>query len=152
MPQTDSRLLQCIVFQLGAEWFAVPIAQMRGIERWRPPTPVPGTPPAILGIINQRGMLVTVLDIRMLLGQKPEPPTRRTRLLFASAGDTDVALLADHVADLLDLDVARAEAPPHRASGFSSGLLHTPFGLATWLDLGLVLHALIGSVEGGASK
>jgi len=125
---------------------------MRGIERWRPPTPVPGTPPAILGIINQRGMLVTVLDIRALLGQKQEPPSRRTRLLFAHIGDTDVALLVDHVADLLDLEIDRAEPAPHRASGFSSGLLHTPFGLATLLDLAAVLHALIGPVEGGAGK
>lgn len=146
MLQTEIETRPFVVFQLASEWFVLPTAQVRSIERWRLATSVPGTPPIIVGIVNQRGTLVTVLDVRGLLGLQTDIPGRTTRLLFTRVAEIDVALIADQVADLLDLDVQRTEPAPHRVSGYSDGLIHTPFGLATILNL----DAILASVQGVA--
>ncbi|MBA3468174.1 MAG: chemotaxis protein CheW [Herpetosiphonaceae bacterium] len=133
---------QFILFQLSTEWFVLPVEQIRGIERWRPPTPVPSTPPAIIGIINQRGALVTALDIRVLLGFKVEAPTRRTRFLLAHFNGVDLALVADYVADMLPLNLASIKIAPGGGSNLSSGLIQSPLGLASMLNLEAVLGML----------
>jgi len=120
----------------------LPVEQVRGIERWRTPTPVPSTPPAIVGIINQRGALVTALDIRVLLGFKVEAPTRRTRFLLAHFSGVDVAIVADYVADMLPLDTASIELAPVGGSSLSGGLIASPLGLASLLNLEAVLTLL----------
>lgn len=133
---------QFILFQLSGEWFVLPIDLLRGIERWRTPTPVPGTPASIVGIINQRGALMTVLDTRMLLGLKTEPPTRRTRLLLVRINDLDLALVVDHVADMLPLDVTRVEPAPGRSGSLSTGLIPTPLGWASMLNVEAALNVI----------
>ena len=132
---------QYIVFQLAKEWFALPVEHLRGIERWRTPTPVPGTPPSILGIINQRGALLTVLDARVLLNLPTEAPSRRTRLLLTHSGEVDLALVTDHVGDMITLETP-LEPAPARATSLSRGLIQSPFGLASLLDLDAVLGAV----------
>lgn len=130
-----------IVFKMSNDWYALPVSQVRAVERWRQPTPVPGTPPAILGIVNQRGRLITVIDARLLLGLEVKPTTRSTRLLLAEVGDVELALVADEVADLLPLDSALVEPPPAHAALFCDGLAATPFGTAVLLDLAALVNA-----------
>jgi purine-binding chemotaxis protein CheW len=142
VPDPATSSAQFILFQLSNEWFVLPVEQIRGIERWRTPTPVPSTPPAIVGIINQRGALVTALDVRVLLGFKPEAPTRRTRFLLAYFNGVDVALVADYVADMLPLTITSIEQAPGGGSNLSSGLIPTPMGLASVLNLEAVLGLL----------
>ncbi len=131
-----------VVFQLSQEWYVLPVEQVRAIERWHAPTPVPGTPPAIIGIINQRGMLVPVIDARVLLNLPLDAPTRSSRLLFTHAQATDFALITDQVADMLTLDPTSLEDAPARASTLISGLVMTPFGRASMLDLEAVLNTV----------
>lgn len=141
--QVEDQLAQFVVFILDQERFALPVEQARGIERWRNPTRIPGTATAIMGIINQRGVLLTVVDMRVVLGMKPITPTRRSRFLLVHE-QIDCAIAVDQVIDMLTLDVSLAEPTPHRGTVASRGLLPTPFGFATWLDL----NALLGSING----
>ena len=140
MVDSSASSTQFILFQLSSEWFVLPVEQIRGIERWRTPTPVPSTPAAIIGIINQRGALVTAIDVRVLLGFKSEAPSRRTRFLLGQTNGVDVALLVDHVADMLPLDTAAIELAPASGSNLSSGLIPSPMGLASILNLDAVLN------------
>ena len=133
---------QHVVFQLSHEWYALPVEQVRAVERWRVPTPVPGTPPAIIGIINQRGTLVPVVDARVLLNLSLDPPLRKTRLIFTRIENDAVALIADHVADMLTLDQEAVEGAPPRASMLIDGLVRTPYGVASLLDLTALLSTL----------
>lgn len=135
--------IQAIVFQLSNEWFVLPVQQIRGIERWRTITPVPDTPPAIVGLINQRGVLVTVIDARMILGLKVQQPDRNTRLILVHVDQTECAIIADCVRDILMLDPATIEPAPSRIASLSLGIVPTPFGIATLLDLNLLLQTLV---------
>lgn len=146
MPSPSPQPADHIFFRLATEWYALPVSQMRTIDRWQAPTPVPGTQPAILGIVSQRGAIITVIDARVLIGLPIEPPARSTRLLGVQHGDVPLALVADRVADLLPLDPADVQpVPGGRAASLSAGLARTPFGPTSLLSL----EALLEMVRGG---
>lgn len=106
-PSTDLLLLQ-----VGDERYALVGGAVREIARWRAPTPVPGAPPALPGIISQRGAILPVVDLRALLGLPLSQPGRATRLVMAQHEGMDLALLADAVLDLIRLPTAALEPSP----------------------------------------
>ncbi len=105
---TDQALLVCL---LATEHYAVPLSSVREVTRWRAARPIPGTPPTILGVIHQRGVVVPVVDIRSLLGLDSPAPGKTARLVHIEHGGTLVALVTDCVEDIWT-PTAPAEAPP----------------------------------------
>lgn len=101
-----------LLLRLDQEIYALPSSNVREVFRHRPITPVPGAPPALPGILNQRGAILPVIDPRLLLGLVQSPVTRSTRLVLASHEDVDVALLVDGVLDLVALSSDTVEAVP----------------------------------------
>ncbi len=100
-----------LVVRAADELFALPGAAVREVTRWRAPTPVPGAPAVIAGIISQRGIVIPVVDLRLMLGLPAVAPDRATRLVVAHHEATDLALLVDAVIDLAPLP-AILDAPP----------------------------------------
>lgn len=92
-----------LLISISAEAFALTGSGVREIIRWRTPTPVPGAPPVLPGIISQRGVVVPLVDLRVLLGLPAQPPDRATRLVLVQHAGIDLALLVDAVHDLLHL-------------------------------------------------
>jgi purine-binding chemotaxis protein CheW len=101
-----------LVVRVADELFALPGAVVREVARWRAPTPVPGAPAVIAGIISQRGLVLPVIDLRIALGLAVAPPDRATRLVVAHHEAADVALLVDAVVDLAPLPAALDPPPP----------------------------------------
>lgn len=102
-----------LIVQVGAERYAVPGAAIREVARWRPPTPVPGAPPALPGIISQRGVVLPAVDMRHLLGLAAAEPDRAARFVIIRQDQADVALMVDAALDLCQLtgdDLARPPA------------------------------------------
>lgn len=112
-----------LFLRLGNEHYALPSGFVREIARWRESTPVPGAPPIIPGIINQRGLVLPVVQLGRLLGFAETISGRTTRYLIASYEDTDVALLIDEVIDLIDLADATTEPVPASLNAQQSRLL-----------------------------
>lgn len=108
-PQADSG--DALVVRAADELFALPGAAVREVARWRAPTPVPGAPAVIAGIVSQRGLVLPVVDLRVALALPAAPPDRATRLVVAHHAATDLALLVDAVVDLTPLPPA-LDAPP----------------------------------------
>lgn len=106
--QTSTYLL----FRLGDECYALPSEHVRELSRWREPTPVPGAPPVMPGIINQRGLVLPVVRLGLLLGLSDTAPDRTTRYIYAQHADIALALLIDEVIDLVPLAPATFEAVP----------------------------------------
>ncbi|GIV97673.1 MAG: hypothetical protein KatS3mg057_2330 [Herpetosiphonaceae bacterium] len=142
---SPSLVTRVLLVRLGDEWFALPATYVREVVRWREPTPVPGSPPALLGVLNLRGMILALIDLRFLLNVQPSPPARSTRLVTVESAEYNAALLVDEVRDLLDLDSAEREAPPAGSSRFIAGLLPTELGRAGLLDLAAIFEAIRGS-------
>src|SRR6476620_10614486 len=84
---------ETVIFQLGAGRYGVSARLVREVQPLAGYTPLPGTPPFVLGLINLRGRLLAALDIRPLLGSVASSPSSGAALLIASAGGMEVGLL-----------------------------------------------------------
>lgn len=100
-------------FELAGQNYAVPLADVNEIIRPEPPTPVPGAPDDVLGIINLRGSIVTVLDgcRRLGLAAASADPGPNQRLVIFRDETGNVGMRIDALQDVLDLDT-REMLPP----------------------------------------
>ncbi len=135
-----------LLLRLGNEIYGVPGASVRGVARWRAVTPVPGTPAALPGIINQRGFVMPVVNIHPLLGLPESPPDRATRYVLIQHDAVDLALLVDTVLDLVELPPTSFEAlpvglDPQRAR-FLSNLARFDDQMLALIDLSAIIAAL----------
>ncbi|MFQ3631797.1 chemotaxis protein CheW [Roseiflexus sp.] len=107
--QSDQTVL---LIRLADEIYALPSVYVREVGRYRAFTPVPGAPPLLPGIISQRGVILPVVDLRLVLGMPTVETTRSTRLVTVVYEDIDMALLVDAVIDLAALPPAAFGQPP----------------------------------------
>jgi purine-binding chemotaxis protein CheW len=91
---------ETVIFRLGAGRYGVAAGLVREVQPLVGYTPLPGTPPFMLGLINLRGRLLAALDIRPLLGSSASPPSSGAALLIVSASGIEVGLLADEVIEV----------------------------------------------------
>ncbi len=99
-------------FELEGESYGIDAGRVR---EWLAPcgvTAVPGLPPAVRGIKETGGMLLTVLDLRVLLGLPPRAPDTRSRSVVVESGALVVGLLVDGAGAAVDLDPAAVQVPP----------------------------------------
>ncbi len=101
-----------LVVRCSGERYALASAMVREVTRWRAPTPVPGAPALLPGIISQRGVVLPVIDLRLLLALPAAPPDRDTRLVICQHDPVDLALLVDGVDDLTQIAAADLAQPP----------------------------------------
>lgn len=102
-------ILMCL---LADERYALPMSTVREVIRWNAPTPIPGTPSTLLGVIHHRGAVLPLIDIRPLL-QLPRPlMTRNTRLIIVEQAGLSAGIVCDSVADIVQVDNAAIEPPP----------------------------------------
>ena len=107
--QIDQNVL---LIRLADEIYALPSTHVREVGRYRAFTPVPGAPPAIPGIISQRGVILPVVDLRLVLGMPTAEATRSARLVTVVHEEIDMALLVDAVIDLESLPADAFGQPP----------------------------------------
>ncbi|WP_298405239.1 chemotaxis protein CheW [uncultured Chloroflexus sp.] len=113
-----------LLFRVAAERYALASASVREIIRWRLPTPVPGAPPLLPGVINQRGQILAIIDLRLLLGLVAAAPDRATRLIWVHHSGIDAALLVDAVDDLIAIEPSQIEPPPVHVAGPAQRVIH----------------------------
>lgn len=101
-----------LIVRFGDEAYALPGACVREITRWREPTPVPGAPVVLPGIINQRGVIVPVVNVHPLLGLAAITPHRATRYVIMQHDDVSMALQIDSATDFVELSTDSFEPLP----------------------------------------
>ncbi len=99
-----------MTFTLGNGTYAFDLAYMKKIRWAKDITPVPGLPPYILGITNTQGEIISVVDLKTLLGIQSETPSRAS-IMIAGMKGVDVGLLVDSVDDLIDLPLKSIDPP-----------------------------------------
>jgi purine-binding chemotaxis protein CheW len=136
-------LLAC---SLAGGAYALPVERVREIVRVRPITPVPRTPPAVLGVLSLRGTIVQVVDLRLRLRLPAAPPGRGSRIAVVEGGDGELAgLLVDAVTDVLSV-ATDALRPAGAAEGSAvEALFARGERFVSLLDLGRVLDLDAGS-------
>jgi purine-binding chemotaxis protein CheW len=97
---------QQIVFALHDAECALPAEAVQGVERLTDVTPVPNTISWVLGVVQLRGSIFSVVDLRGFLGLPSAPLTPRSRLLLVTAREMAIGLLVDGVTEMRSLDDA----------------------------------------------
>lgn len=93
--------LQLIAFSIGEQTYGVEITTVREIRAWNGATPLPNTRDYVRGVINLRGTIVPIFDLRARFGEGPTSPTKNHVVVVMSVGDKWVGILVDAVSDIL---------------------------------------------------
>ncbi|MGJ8670408.1 MAG: chemotaxis protein CheW [Oceanococcus sp.] len=106
-----------VCFMLADQRYGVAVGQVREVLRLSQMAWVPGAPAACLGVVNLRGQIVSVLDLRQMLGQAQVEPDAASRLLVIDHQDAVVALLVDRVLELVTVADQLIESTPRLNHG-----------------------------------
>lgn len=109
----EDPILQWVTFRLDGETYGVNVMQVQEVLRYTEIAPVPGAPEYVLGIINLRGNVVTVIDTRNRFALKQGEVTDSTRIVIVEADEHVVGLLVDSVAEVVYLRQSEIENPPN---------------------------------------
>ncbi|MFF2482629.1 chemotaxis protein CheW [Paenibacillus sp. NPDC058071] len=116
--------LKVIVFGLGDEEYGIEVDKVRTIERLSPITRVPKTPGFIKGVINLRGIVVPIIDLRGRFGLAEAAPTENTRIIVVAVADLEVGFIVDAANDVIDIDTDKIDSPPEIVGGIKAKYLH----------------------------
>ncbi len=104
--------LQLIAFSIGEQTYGVEITTVREIRAWNGATPLPNTREFVRGVINLRGTIVPIFDLRARFGDGQTLPTRNHVVVVMSVGEKWVGLLVDAVSDILTVSKDDIHAVP----------------------------------------
>jgi purine-binding chemotaxis protein CheW len=112
-----------VTFRVGAADYAMPASQVLHLETYDTATPVPGAPAYVSGIVQVRGRLVPVVDMRTRFGLPPTEPTIDRRVIVVQIGTRVAGLLVDSAREVLRIDAAAFEKPPDIIQQQSGGFV-----------------------------
>jgi purine-binding chemotaxis protein CheW len=131
---------QVLTFCLASETYAVDILLVQEIRGWTPVTRLPQAPTYLLGMLNLRGSIVPVIDLRIRFGLEQAPFTPLTVIVVlavqTSSGRREFGLVVDSVSDVVDIDAADLKETPSMGSKTSVDLIK---GLAAIADRMVIL-------------
>jgi len=115
-----AELLQLVSFFIGNEEFGVDILYVQEINRMSQVTKVPNSPDFVDGVINLRGRVIPVIDLRLRLGMPKKEPDKNTRIIVMEVTGKTVGFIVDSVNEVLRIPKNVTEAPPDLAVGVNS--------------------------------
>lgn len=115
--------LKVIVFALAGEQYGIEVDKVRTIERMMPITRVPKTPAFIKGVINLRGVVIPVIDLRGRFGLQETEATDNSRIIIVQVNDIEVGFIVDAANDVIDIDSDRIDSPPEVVGGIKAKYL-----------------------------
>lgn len=115
--------VKVIVFQLKDEEYGVEVDQVRSIERMQHITRVPRTPDFVKGVINLRGVVTPIIDLRKRFGIEEVETTDSTRIIIVAVSKMEVGLIVDAANDVVDIPNNIVEPPPEVVGGLEAEYL-----------------------------
>ncbi|MCU0308865.1 MAG: chemotaxis protein CheW [Thermoleophilia bacterium] len=109
--ETAEGTIQLVVFALADGEYGLPIEHVQEIIRYAPPRPLPEAPPGIEGVIDLRGRIVPVVDLKARFGLPPDRP-ETSRIVVVEVADSVIGVVVDEVAEVLTVGLDRTEPPP----------------------------------------
>jgi purine-binding chemotaxis protein CheW len=137
--------LQLVAFRLGAEEYAIPIEMVESIIKLGPLTSVPGSPPYVRGVMNLRGRIISVIDLRQRFGMPSGNDQPEGRILVVQYAETTIGILVDSVSEVFNLDEMDFQPPPpelgNGAVGGVDGIIHADERLIVLLNVESILRS-----------
>jgi purine-binding chemotaxis protein CheW len=136
--------LQVVGFRIGNETFGVRIGSVREIVRVPEITAVPSAPETVEGVINLRGKIIPVMDLRKRFGQSEIQPDKKNRILVVELDNKLVGLIVNAASEVLKIAPSEIEAPGNLfaegESGYVTGVGKLKGRLIILLDIAKLLH------------
>ncbi|HUY39990.1 MAG TPA: chemotaxis protein CheW [Candidatus Dormibacteraeota bacterium] len=137
--------VQVATFHIGTEEYGVDISQIQEIIRMTEITHVPRTPDFIEGVINLRGQLIPIIDLRARFGMERIVPTKSTRIIVTDVGTKRVGIVVDSASAVLTIPIEAIEEAPEMVAGvgadYLQGVGKIGDRLVILLDLTMVISA-----------
>jgi len=124
---------QLVVFSLGAEEYGLPITAVQEIIRYTKPRTIPSAPPSVRGVINLRGKIIPVVDLKSRL-QLHGGDAEESKIVIVEAGAVTAGLIVDDVDEVLAVDEGSLEQAPTGDVGYISAVAKVGDRLLVLLD------------------
>ena len=143
---------QVLTFTLGTETYGVDILRVQEIRGWSPVTRIPQTPTHVLGVLNLRGSIVPIIDMRMRFNLDLAEYTAVTVIIVLSvesaSGRRDIGVVVDGVSDVVDLNTASIKPPPDLGGQVSTEFIRGLAAVSDHMVMLLDIDRLIGGDVG----
>ena len=140
---SDDPILQWVTFKLDHETYGINVMQVQEVLRYTEIAPVPGAPHYVLGIINLRGNVVTVIDTRSRFGLQSAELDDSTRIVIIEAEKQVIGILVDSVAEVVYLRRSEIDNAPNvgteESAKFIQGVSNRDNELLILVDLDKLL-------------
>ncbi len=135
----DANLSQYLTFSLGKEDYGIDISNIVEIVGVQSITLLPNMPDYVKGVINLRGTVIPVIDVRLRFNMEERDYDARTCIVVVTINQTSLGLIVDGVSDVLDININNIERPPQLAESqnnqFVKGLAKADDSVKILLDL-----------------
>lgn len=108
-PEVKEQTVKFVVFRLAGEWYGVEITKVKEVVKVNSITYLPSSPEHISGIINLRGNILSVTDLKKIFGLPPEELTEKSRLVVIESGILETGLLVDEVAEAMEAPASKID-------------------------------------------
>ncbi len=140
---SEDPVLQWVTFRLAGETYGINVMQVQEVLRYTEIAPVPGAPGYVLGIINLRGNVVTVIDTRNRFGLESGEMSDNTRIVIIETEGHVIGVLVDSVAEVVYLRQSEIENAPNvgndESAKFIQGVCHKNDELLILIELNKLL-------------
>lgn len=137
--ETADGQLELISFRIADQEFCLDIMAVREIRGWAPATPLPHSPAYVRGVINLRGAVLPILDLKARLGLGACEPSARSVIIVVHAGARLVGLLVDAVSEILAADLAAVQPTPNvgcdTVGRFVRGIIAQEDRMISWIAI-----------------
>jgi purine-binding chemotaxis protein CheW len=140
-------VVQFISFAIGDDQYGVDIMAVREIKGWSDITHLPKQPDYVRGVLNLRGAIVPIVDLRCRFGQGLTETTPLHIVIIVQIGGRQIGLIGDRVLDIVSVDASEIQQVPRTAQGMTSDFLA---GLVTHDKTMIALIDLPSLLSGGA--
>ncbi len=140
--EADMEAAQFITFSIGNEEFGVDIVTVQEIKGWTATTNLPSAPSYMLGVLNLRGIIVPICDLRARFGLGDTIPSKNHVIVIVMVSDRIIGILVDAVSDILTVGASRIRPVPEMGGNidqrFLSGLVAVDNRMVALLELKLL--------------
>ncbi len=143
----STELLQLVSFKIGNEEFGVDILKVQEINRMTQITKVPNSPPFVEGVINLRGRVIPVVDLRTKLNFNRIEINSSSRIIIVEISSRIIGFIVDEVSEVLRIPKSITEPPPSLATGIDSEFITAVAKLDDRLIILIDLDRVFSSAE-----
>ncbi len=140
---TESSMRRIVTFRVGERTFGIDVGMVREIKGWQATTPLPHAAPHVRGVLNLRGVILAVYDLRTSIGLGVTEATANHVIVVVNMGDKTAGLLVDSVSDIIDVQTSAVRDTPDVERddyGLIEGLVLLDNDIVALLDIAAVIR------------